>query len=373
MKIRVRIPLTVHEDYDVVIESGALAQLPHLVTATAAADRYAILAPEPVAALYGETLLAALRQEGLDAELLTFPDGEIHKVRATWAALTDRMLALRFTRSTCIIALGGGVAGDLAGFVAATYMRGVPVVQVPTTLLAMIDAAVGGKTAVDTAAGKNLVGAFHPPRLVLMDPVVLNTLPAATFLEGVAEAIKHGAVLDGAYFDWIAAQAGPLLQRDTDHIERLVRRSVELKARIVSDDPYDHGRRAVLNFGHTVGHALEQQTAYALPHGSAVAVGMVIETMAGEALGVTETGTAARLVHCLQACGLPTAMPPCEPTALIDAMKLDKKARRDATHCTLLSGIGQAAPTAVGGWTHEVPDEVLMTVLARAFHFDTVV
>jgi 3-dehydroquinate synthase len=373
MIVRVRTPTPAHDDYDVVIGSGALERLPRLVQATAAADRYAVLAPEPVAALYGEALVAALRREGLGAELLSFPDGESHKVRATWAALTDRMLELRFTRSTCVIALGGGVAGDLAGFVAATYMRGVPVVQVPTTLLAMIDAAVGGKTAVDTAAGKNLVGAFHPPRLVLMDPVVLRTLPAAIFQAGLAEAIKHGAVLDCAYFDWITAQAGPLLLRDAVHLARLVERSVELKAGIVSEDPYDHGPRALLNFGHTVGHALEQQTGYALPHGSAVAVGMVVETLAGEAMGVTEAGTADRLVHCLQAFGLPTTVPPSDPRALLDFMKLDKKSRRGVTHCVLLHGIGRAAPTVAGGWTHEVPDAVLMKVLAPALHSDNVV
>jgi 3-dehydroquinate synthase len=368
MRVSVRTPPPAHEGYDVVVEPGALEQLPRFVTVEAAADRYVILAPEPVAALYGEPLLAVMRRAGLDAELLHFPDGETHKTRTAWAALTDRMLALHFSRSTCVIALGGGVACDLAGFVAATYMRGVPVVQVPTTLLAMIDAAVGGKTAVDTDAGKNLVGAFHPPCLVVMDPLILNTLPDAIFKAGLAEAVKHGAMLDGACFDWIADHAAPLLQRDPGHLVHLVGRSVELKADVVSDDPYDHGRRALLNFGHTVGHALEQQTAYALPHGFAVAIGMVIETMAGEVMGVTEAGTAERIVRCLQACGLPTHPPRCDPGDLIAAMRMDKKSRRDAIHCALPRRIGQAAPTGAGRWTHEVPDHVLREVLVPALH-----
>jgi 3-dehydroquinate synthase len=366
MKVRVDSPPPLPAEYDVVIEAGALDDLPRRITASGTADRYAIISPDPVAALHGEPLLVAMRNAGLDAELLAFPDGEICKTRETWAALTDRMLALRFGRDSCVIAVGGGVAGDLAGFVAATYMRGVPVIQVPTTLLAMIDAAVGGKTGVDTDAGKNLVGAFHPPRLVVMDPVVLGTLPDAAFHAGLAEAVKHGAMLDAAYFDWIADRASAILQRDTAELQQLVGRSVELKAGVVAGDPFDRGRRAVLNFGHTVAHALERQAAYALPHGLAVSMGMVVEALAGEALGVTEAGTAGRLVDGLRACGLPTVAPAGDTHELMAAMRIDKKAHRDAVHCALPRRIGEAAQAGRGRWTHEVADAMMMDVLMRA-------
>src|SRR5690606_4159708 len=197
-----------------------------------------------------------------------------------------------FGRDCCVIALGGGVAGDIAGFVAATYMRGVPFVQLPTTLLAMIDASVGGKTGVDTAAGKNLVGAFHAPRIVIIDPLTLRTLPETELRSGLAEAVKHGAILDAAYFDWIADHVDDLLARDHAALEYLIARSVDLKANVVSEDPLESDRRAILNFGHTVGHALERCTNYRLPHGFAVSAGMCAEAALGQAAGFTNRGAA---------------------------------------------------------------------------------
>jgi 3-dehydroquinate synthetase len=185
----------------IVVEPGALASLGERLSATAPAHRYAVVSDETVAALYGEAALASIAQSGGHAELLTIPPGEVHKTRETWAALTDRMLDAGFGRDTTVVALGGGVVGDLAGFVAATYLRGVPVVQVPTTLLAMIDAAVGGKTGVDTRHGKNLVGAFHQPAAVVADTRTLGTLPPAQLRAGLAEAIKHGAIADERYFE----------------------------------------------------------------------------------------------------------------------------------------------------------------------------
>lgn len=339
------------------IGAGLLDHLPRLVADVAPATAFALIVPDDIVPLYGEPALSSLRAAGLRAELLPFRAGEAFKTRETWAALTDRMLELRYGRDSCVVALGGGVAGDVAGFVAATYMRGVPVVQVPTTLLAMLDASVGGKTGVDTPAGKNLVGAFHPPRLVVMDPLVLRTLPAVELRSGLAEAVKHGAILDAAYFDWIHAHAGSLLAVEPAALEPLIRRSVELKAAVVADDPLEHGRRAILNFGHTVGHALELRANYGIPHGFAVAEGMIAECMIGEHAGITEPDTSPRLAAALRELGLPAATGAF--TDLLDSMRLDKKARGAEPRFSLIARIGESARAPDGGWTHIVESDVL--------------
>jgi 3-dehydroquinate synthase len=203
--------------------------------------------------------------------VVTLPAGEAHKTRDTWARATDAMLAAGCGRDTTVVALGGGVVGDLAGFVAATYLRGVPVVQVPTTLLAMLDASVGGKTAVDTPAGKNLVGAFHPPAAVLIDPALLATLPAPDLAAGAAEALKHGVIASAAHFDDVAALLPRLARGEADPaaLARLVGDSVAVKAAVVAEDLTERGRRKTLNFGHTLGHAVEHASGYALRHGEA--------------------------------------------------------------------------------------------------------
>jgi 3-dehydroquinate synthase len=366
LQLTVHVPGIAGRTYDVVIGAGAAAALPRYLESAAPAARYAVIAPDDVAE-HAQQLLDVLRSAGRSADLLWFPAGEAHKTRDTWAALTDRMLDLRFGRDCAVIAVGGGVAGDVAGFVAATYMRGVPVVQVPTTLLAMIDASVGGKTGVDTAAGKNLVGAFHPPRLVLADPLFLRTLPDAALRDGLAEAVKHGAILDEGYLDWITTDAGAILAQDPQALEELVAQSVRLKAAVVREDPFEAGRRAVLNFGHTLGHALETCSGYTVSHGQAVAMGMVLEASAGEALGVTEPGTAERLRAAVRACGLPVAAPAVDADALLAALRVDKKALEGRVRCVLLSRLGACAQDEAGRWTFDVPEAVLLDAV-RADH-----
>jgi 3-dehydroquinate synthase len=272
------------------------------------------------------------------------------------------MLELGMGRDSCVIALGGGVTGDLAGFTAATFMRGVPFVQVPTTLLAMIDASIGGKTGVDTPAGKNLIGAFHSPWLVLSDPDVLRTLPAAQMRAGLAEAVKHGAILDAEYFRWIADHIDDILAYDDATLERLVMRSIELKAEIVAEDPLEAGRRAILNFGHTVGHALERIHDYEIAHGAAVAAGMCIEAALGEAAGITKRGAAAALTDVVQRIGLPTGTS-ASPDELVHAMRTDKKAREAQLRFVLLREIGAVAADASGRWTHAVDIRLLSDAL----------
>lgn len=349
------------------VAPGALDGLGEACRREAAAHRYAVIADAAVAELYGERALASLADAGLGAELHTFRPGEASKSRDTWGRLTDRLLEEGHGRDSAVVALGGGVAGDLAGFVAATFLRGVPVVQVPTTLLAMLDSSVGGKTAVDTPAGKNLVGAFHHPSLVVADPEVLATLPDRQVAAGLAEAAKAGAVADAGLVGWMEERAAELVAGDPEALTRLVRRGVAIKARVVEEDPGEAGPRQVLNFGHTVGHALEARSGWDLLHGEAVAAGMRAEARLGEVLGVTEAGTAARLAGLLDACGhrdRPEAE--VEPGQLLRAAAADKKARRGELRFVLLEHVGRVARGPRGTWTHPLPEGRAEEVLGRA-------
>ena len=362
----VPVPLPAGRDasYDVVIGPGALEELPARLGVACPAARYAVVADATVAALYGDAVTARLAAAGLDARLFTFPAGESHKTRATWADLTDALLAQRIGRDGAIVALGGGVTGDLAGFVAATYLRGLPLVQVPTSALAMIDAAVGGKTAVDVPAGKNLVGAFHQPRLVLADTETLRTLPAAALADGLAEAVKHGVIADAAYLGFLEERAGAILARDARTLEHVVARSVAIKASVVAADPRENGRRAVLNFGHTVGHAIEAATGFSVPHGAAVAAGMVAEARLGEHAGHTAPGTAARVTAAVTRFGLPaTPAAAFGIDALVDRMRFDKKVRGGALRFALPAAIGRADGDDARGWTVEIAADVVRAAL----------
>jgi 3-dehydroquinate synthase len=276
------------------------------------------------------------------------------------------MLGKGYVRDSAVIALGGGVVGDLAGFVAATFMRGIPVVQVPTTLVAMVDASIGGKTAVDTFAGKNLVGAFHPPAAVLIDPQLLATLALRELRAGFAEIIKHGVIADEPYLFQVASSASDLLSNGgsmSDRMVSLIVRSVEIKADVVSRDEREEGLRKVLNFGHTIGHAVEMVSGYSLLHGEAVAIGMALESRLAELLGLAQTGTAATVIRALQAAGLPTNLPKdFGPEAVIQAMKSDKKARSGKTMFALPLRIGAMAGEDTG-WTVSVGDDQLREVL----------
>lgn len=342
-------------DYSVLLQAGGLARVADLVAVHAPGPRrWAVISDTNVGPLHGTTVSAALGEAGLDGTLLLTPAGEAEKTRRRWSALTDQLLEQGFGRDAGIVAVGGGVVGDLAGFVAATFMRGIPVVQVPTSLLAMIDASVGGKTGVDTRAGKNLVGAFHPPSLVVVDPEVVETLPRSERAQGLVEAVKHGAILDADYGERVAGAARAILDGDVGAALEVVHRSVELKARVVGEDEREAGVREVLNFGHTVGHALERAHDYALPHGTAVAQGMCWEAQLGENLGVTTPGTGERLREWLAPLGLPLEPAPVDRTTLLDAMERDKKTRERRIRTVLLARPGEVARTPDGSWAHPV-------------------
>ena len=330
----------------------------------APAHRYALITDSNVGPLYAEKVRTQLEKGS--SEVLTIPAGESNKTRESWARLTDQMLAKKFGRDSVVIALGGGVVGDLAGFVAATFMRGIPVIQIPTTLVAMVDASIGGKTAVDTPAGKNLVGAFHPPAVVLVDPQLLTTLPLREMRAGFAEIVKHGVIADDVYLREVASGASEMLSAGgsaSDRMLSLIVRSVEIKADIVSRDEREEGLRKNLNFGHTIGHAVELVSGYSLLHGEAVAIGMALEGRLAEQIGVAKAGTAATIVNALQSAGLPTDLPTgFEPEEVIEAMKSDKKGVSGKTRFALPLRVGAMAG-AETGWSVQVGDDQLREVL----------
>ena len=355
--------------YPIVVESGSLGRLASLVDAHAPAHRYAIITDENVGPHYLERVHAVLsHSSALDrVEDIVIPPGERYKTREQWAAITDTLLARGAGRDTAIVALGGGVVGDLAGFVAATFMRGIPVVQIPTTLLAMVDASVGGKTAVDTPAGKNTVGAFHPPVLVVIDPSALASLPPREARAGLAEMIKHAVIADPADLDDLErlAQAfdpsGPSLS--AMQIDTLIERSVRIKAAIVAADEREHGLRKVLNFGHTVGHGVEAASDYTLLHGEAIAIGMVAEARLAEGTGIADVGTAATIEDVIRGVGLPTALPPAvELARVLELMQSDKKRRRGTLEFALPQRIGEMAGAATV-WGIPIPTPAVEEIL----------
>ncbi|HEU5303391.1 MAG TPA: 3-dehydroquinate synthase [Gemmatimonadales bacterium] len=345
--------------YRVYVEPGAIGQLDRLVAEHLEGRRVAMIADAAVHELYRAGRLGTPAWTG---EVFTFPSGEKSKTRETWSRLSDSLLERGFGRDTGLITLGGGVTGDLAGFVAATYMRGIPYLQVPTTLLAMLDASVGGKTGVDTRHGKNLIGAFHPPAAVVADPATLATLSDRAYRTGLAEAVKHGLIADQAYFEWMETYADALARREPDPLTRLIRRSVEIKAEVVSADERETGRRAILNAGHTVAHALEQTTEYQLPHGEAVAVGLVVECALAEQLGVASAGLRRRVERLLTRLGLPKRLPQgVERTAVLGSMTADKKNRGARIHFALPQRLG--AMHRAGGWTIPVDADAIRAAL----------
>ena len=350
-------------DYRVLVGSGLLAALPDLLADHAPAHRYALITDSTVAGLYGNAVLEALRGSGLAADLFSFPAGERHKTRAHWADLTDGLLAGGYGRDSCVVALGGGVVGDLAGFVAATYMRGVPVVQVPTSLVAMIDASIGGKTGVDVEVGKNLVGAFHAPNLVVADPDVIRTLPREERAQGLVEAVKHGAIMDDLYLEDLELNMPALLDGEVGAVERAVARSVELKAEVVSADEHESGRREILNFGHTLGHAVEAASAYEMPHGTAVALGMYLEARLGQVLGVTESGVAERFARITETLGIGLELPGgAEPSEIMSYLRLDKKTRHGRPRFVLLTRSG-TVHCADDSWSQAVDESLVLDLL----------
>jgi 3-dehydroquinate synthase len=338
MTITVNVP---GRPYEVHIGRGILPSLGEVVTGQTRAKRVLVVTQEPVARHYLDTVASSLRDHGIDVHVATVPDGEAAKSPAVLQDLWSTCAAVPLERRDAIIALGGGVVGDLAGFVAATWNRGIHLVQVPTTLLAQTDAAIGGKTGIDLAAGKNLVGAFHQPVAVIADIDTLATLDERTRVEGFGEVVKYGLIRDLDILDLLEAGMSDARAGDPELLEVLVRRSVAVKSAVVADDVHESGQRAHLNFGHTYAHALETLTGYdRFLHGEAVAIGMLVALRIGEAMGLHGPVLRERTTPLLEGLGLPVSAPALDRQGLWEVMARDKKAD-DGVRFVLLEGLGQ--------------------------------
>jgi 3-dehydroquinate synthase len=344
------------------VGAGAAERLADDLTAEPPAHRYFVISDSNVAPLYGGPLAERLAGAGLDAKLVVFSAGEESKTRETKAAIEDRLIDHGAARDSAIVAVGGGVTGDLAGFVAATWHRGVPLIQVPTSLLAMVDATLGGKTAVNVPAGKNLVGAFHQPWGIYADVACLDTLGDAELVEGFAEVVKAATIADAHLFECLESWVGALLARDREALTATVAASLRVKRDVVVADERESGVRTMLNFGHTIGHALEAASGYTLSHGRAVAIGMSVEGQLAVERCRFPRESLERLRALLRAFGLPTRpTPDVDPDAVVAGTATDKKRVAGRTRCALPEALGRMPAGA--GRTVEVEPEALRAAL----------
>ena len=328
--------------YEIRIGSGLLPQVGRWLGEMGLSGKAVIITDTTVGGLYADALTGGLTDAGFRVELLEMPAGEAQKTLETAGKLYQRLTGVYAERTTPVLALGGGVVGDLAGFVAATYMRGVPLVQVPTTLLAQVDSSIGGKTAVDHGQLKNMIGIFYQPCLVAADVDTLKTLPEAELANGMAEAVKMAAILSKDLFEYIGKNIDKARAPDTSVMEEIVYRNAQLKAKVVSIDEKESDLRAILNFGHTVGHAIEAVSFFGLKHGQAVAIGMVAEAEISRRLGRLDGDSVTRLKEVIKKAGLPVDMPAMDINEIMTAMRHDKKVTGDTVRFVLLSSIGEA-------------------------------
>lgn len=344
--------------YPIFIGPGLLEDRQLLAESIRSQDVF-IVTNDRVGPLYLQRLINSLPEKRVSS--MQLPDGEAHKTLATVSSIFDALVTARMNRDATIIALGGGVVGDMAGFAAACYQRGIDYVQLPTTLLAQVDSSVGGKTAVDHPGGKNLIGAFHQPRAVIADTTTLATLPDRELRAGLAEVVKYGFIRDLEFLDWIEAHATDLLNRDTNALSHAIRRSCELKAEIVGIDEREQGLRAILNFGHTFGHAIETATGYGeWLHGEAVATGMAIAADMSRRLGLISSSDCQRVLHIIQCLELPVTAPRIGSQRALELMGMDKKVQSGKIRLVLLKSLGSAYITG------DYPQDTLQATLDHA-------
>jgi 3-dehydroquinate synthase len=327
------------DHYEIEIGSGLLnVQTKYL---SSLASRFAIITDDKVTPLYGEQLQAYLVSSGLEVDLFSFPNGEQYKTRETKELLENQLFEKGFGRDSCVIALGGGVVTDIAGYLAATYCRGIPLVMIPTSLLGMVDASIGGKTGVNAFYGKNMLGCIYQPKKVVIDLSTLKSLPKKEFASGVVEMIKHGLIADFKLFEDLEKHPNELLALDSSFLERVIFESCRIKKEIVEQDEKEKGKRHLLNFGHTVGHALELLTHYSLSHGEAVAIGLLVESYLSLTSGVLDQQSFDRIKKNLIQYDLPLKLPSrfSIPT-ILEAMALDKKSLRGQPRFVMINAIG---------------------------------
>lgn len=326
--------------YQITIRPGLLSDIGTLLAQISKSKRAGIVTDSQVGPRYAQIVVRSLRAAGIEPVIATLPSGENHKTLADLAPVYDTLLSARIERSTPILALGGGVVGDMTGFVAATVLRGVPFVQIPTTLLAMVDASVGGKTGINHAVGKNLIGSFHQPIAVLIDPSVLKTLPIRELHGGLAECIKHEIIRDAEGFTRLERDIDRALQLDLSYLTQLVAHNVAIKARVVEADPFEKGERAHLNFGHTFGHAIETVSHYDYSHGECVALGMAAAARMAVDLGMLDETSRQRIVAVIARAQLPVSGLKLPTKDVVDAMIFDKKVRGGKVRFILPDRIG---------------------------------
>jgi 3-dehydroquinate synthase len=338
-KIRVELG---ERSYNIFIGTGLLKQIGKTLEAFEFSSKIALISNPTVNGFYGKEVSAALRASGHDLTEVLIPDGEEYKSLASTEKIYEALLKAKLDRKSALIALGGGVIGDITGFAASTYMRGIDFIQVPTTLLAQVDSSVGGKTGVNHPLGKNMIGAFWQPRLVWIDTATLDTLPRREFLSGLGEVIKYGVIWDENFFSYLEANRGKILRLDPTALTYIIRRSCEIKAEVVSKDERESGLRAILNYGHTIGHAIETITGYKkYLHGEAVSIGMHMEARLSEQLGLIDKDAVGRIKTLIDSYGLPSSMPDViAMNELTEKMQLDKKTVAGKLHFVLPEKVG---------------------------------
>lgn len=342
--------------YEILIGQGLLRRTGEFLCEAVSASRAVVVTHPSINRLYGERTVESLVQAGLKVDCIETPEGEDHKSLEEAEKIFDRLLQLNCDRQSVLVALGGGVIGDLTGFVAATFMRGVPFIQAPTTLLAQVDSSVGGKTAVNHRRGKNMIGVFYQPKVVVIDLETLNTLPKEEFRAGLAEVIKYGVIADRELFDYLDAQAQKILQLDPVCLEHIIETSCAIKAKVVEQDERESHYRMILNFGHTLGHAIEALTGYTTyKHGEAVAIGMVFAAKLSRETGRCSDAVCQRLAALVEKFGLPSRLPDLAADKIIESMCLDKKNRDKRIKFILAKDIGSI----------EIVDQVSESVLKK--------
>jgi len=328
--------------YEIWVGSGLLTQTGHWLAENGFSGRVVIITDPTVQGLYGDTLSQSLTGEGFSITMLLVPEGEEQKSLETVGRLYHELTSSYAERTTPILALGGGVIGDLAGFVAATYLRGVPLIQIPTTLLAQVDSSIGGKVAVDHGQLKNRIGAFYQPRLVVADTDTLKTLPARELANGLAEVIKSAAIRNKEFFTFLEENIAGIKALDEVALEETVFQTARIKAEVVEKDERELGLRGILNYGHTIGHAIETTSDFKVPHGGAIAIGMLAAARISNRMGILDEGALARLKNIIEQADLPAELPGLKVAEIIPAIKHDKKVLRDKVRFALLRSIGEA-------------------------------
>ncbi|MBF0611137.1 MAG: 3-dehydroquinate synthase [Magnetococcales bacterium] len=329
--------------YAITIGAGILPTLGSLLVPLLKGKQVAVVTNQTVAPLYLAEVQRSLQEAGFQVLPIILPDGEIYKNHETLQLIYDALIANRFERSCCLVALGGGVIGDMTGFAAASFLRGVSYVQVPTTLLSQVDSSVGGKTGINHPLGKNLIGAFYQPQLVLIDTYTLTTLPSRQFLSGMAEVIKYGIAFDADFFDFLGNNQQEILALQPDTLAVMIEKSCAIKAKVVEEDEKESGRRALLNLGHTFGHAIETLTHYdTFLHGEAVAIGMVMAADLSHRVDLCDYHSVNKITDLINSFRLPIHCPIYSEEAYLDAMSRDKKVAAGKVRFVLLAGIGQA-------------------------------